>query len=207
MTETVSAGSRTPRLVEKAAQQRRAAVARAIEDAAIELFAERPMPDVTVDEIAAHAGVAIRTLYRYFPSKEHLFAGMPRRSAEELAAGVRARPADETPYEAMRMAIGGVGFDPDELTIWMRAFVRCDDPDRIAVMGYVASLDAMIEVMAERSELTVDDLWPNMAGSIAASALIVGFKRWHAEGGRLEGHMIAALDVAGHGLARGPRAH
>src|SRR3954465_8013224 len=88
-----------PRLVETAAQQRREVVARAIEDAALDLFADRPMSEVTVEEIAVHAGVAVRTLYRYFPTKEHLFAGMPRRRAEQMAELMRARPAQETPFE------------------------------------------------------------------------------------------------------------
>src|SRR3954447_484440 len=43
--------------------------------AAHELFAERGT-DVTMEEVARHAGVGIGTVYRRFPSKEHLFVAV-----------------------------------------------------------------------------------------------------------------------------------
>jgi hypothetical protein len=43
-----------------------------------------------------------------------------------------------------------------------------------------------------------------MAGNIATSALLVGFKQWYVEGGELPAHMLAALDIGGNGLAVGP---
>jgi AcrR family transcriptional regulator len=43
--------------------------------AAQELFAERGA-DVTMEEVARHAGVGVGTIYRRFPSKEHLFAAV-----------------------------------------------------------------------------------------------------------------------------------
>lgn len=38
-------------------------------------------------EVAAEAGVAIGTLYRYFPSKQHLFAGVLARNVAALSSG------------------------------------------------------------------------------------------------------------------------
>lgn len=43
--------------------------------AAHELFAERGA-DVTMEEVARRAGVGVGTIYRRFPSKEHLFAAV-----------------------------------------------------------------------------------------------------------------------------------
>lgn len=195
-----------PRLVETVAQQRRETVARAIEDAALDLLAERSMSEVTVEEIAVHAGVAVRTLYRYFPTKEHLFTGMPRRQAEQTAALVRSRPPDETPFEALRNGLASMTIDTDELTRWMRALSHSDAVDRITRTAGVVSTAALVEVMAERSGLSPDDLWPSMAGTVASSALIVGARRWFVAGGDLHVHLLAALDIAGEGLARGPAA-
>jgi AcrR family transcriptional regulator len=45
--------------------------------AAHELFAERGA-DVTMEEVARRAGVGVGTIYRRFPSKEHLFAAVSR---------------------------------------------------------------------------------------------------------------------------------
>lgn len=46
--------------------------------AAARLGADRGYDHVQMHEVAQDAGVAIATLYRYFPSKAHLFAGVNR---------------------------------------------------------------------------------------------------------------------------------
>ncbi|HMN43758.1 MAG TPA: TetR/AcrR family transcriptional regulator [Povalibacter sp.] len=44
----------------------------ALVDAAAELFARKGVEDATLDEVAAHAGMHVQTLYRHFPSKAAL---------------------------------------------------------------------------------------------------------------------------------------
>jgi TetR/AcrR family transcriptional regulator, transcriptional repressor for nem operon len=45
-------------------------------DAALELFLEKGFDETTVQNIAARAGVAIGTLYLYFPSKHHVLLAL-----------------------------------------------------------------------------------------------------------------------------------
>jgi AcrR family transcriptional regulator len=182
-------------------------VALAIEDVAIELFAARPMTEVKVEEIAATARVAVRTLYRYFPTKEEIFAGVPRRGAERVAAGIRARPSEETPFEALRSAFAEVAGDAEiaEVERWLRAVVNSEAVDRIARLSLVVSTAVLTAALGERSGLAADDLWPQMAGTMAAGALTVGTQRWAVTGGRLVDHQLAALDVAGKGISNMPR--
>src|SRR5262245_48701981 len=59
------------RLARKDAQRNLERVLRAAHD----LFAERGA-DVTMEEVARRAGVGVGTIYRRFPSKEHLFAAV-----------------------------------------------------------------------------------------------------------------------------------
>ena len=57
---------------ESRAGRRRSTLAHLITDVAIELFAGRGFDDVSVDDVAEAAGIARRTLFRYYPSKNAL---------------------------------------------------------------------------------------------------------------------------------------
>jgi len=56
----------------------------AVVDAAIRLFLERGFGAVSMDDLAEAAGVARRTLYNQFSSKEEIFREMLRRVSEQL---------------------------------------------------------------------------------------------------------------------------
>jgi AcrR family transcriptional regulator len=82
-----------------------------------ELFA-RDGPDAQMDEIAAHAGVGIGTVYRHFPTKEALLTAMVRVRFQEFAAiatlaenTVDPRDALETVMRRSAEAVeGDIGF-------------------------------------------------------------------------------------------------
>ncbi|MEU7645992.1 MULTISPECIES: TetR/AcrR family transcriptional regulator [Streptomyces] len=52
---------------------------------ALELFSHRSPDDVSIDEIAAAAGISRPLVYHYFPGKLSLYEAALRRAAEELA--------------------------------------------------------------------------------------------------------------------------
>jgi len=68
--------------------------------AATEMFCERGL-EVGVGEIAERAGVGRGTLFRNFPTKEHLIAAIVVERMSELAGRGRDRMADEDPGEAL----------------------------------------------------------------------------------------------------------
>ncbi|MGW5751433.1 TetR/AcrR family transcriptional regulator [Nocardia rhamnosiphila] len=57
---------------------------RAILRAAARLGAEQGLEHVQMSDIAAAAGVALGTLYRYYPSKHHLYSGVLESAVAEL---------------------------------------------------------------------------------------------------------------------------
>jgi len=69
--------------------------------AAAELGAERGLDRVQMHDVARDAEVAIGTLYRYFPSKTHLFTGVMADQVEQLRESVTAPKAGEDPEEAV----------------------------------------------------------------------------------------------------------
>jgi AcrR family transcriptional regulator len=72
-------------------------------DVAVELFTERPYDDVSLDDVAARAQVAKRTVLRRFGSKDELFVtAMDRAGEEEM------RRRDEAPIGDVAGAVANV---------------------------------------------------------------------------------------------------
>ena len=69
-----------------------------------ELFA-RQGPQAQMDEIAAHAGVGIGTVYRHFPTKEALLTAMVRDRFQEFAELATAAEDILDPLEALESVI------------------------------------------------------------------------------------------------------
>ncbi|MYY02913.1 TetR family transcriptional regulator [Streptomyces sp. SID4913] len=74
--------------------------------AAADLAAETGLERVQMHEVAKGAGVAIGTLYRYFPSKTHLFTALMADQIEGFAARVPKRPAGTSPEDAVFETLG-----------------------------------------------------------------------------------------------------
>jgi AcrR family transcriptional regulator len=73
---------------------------------------------VTVEQVAAEAGISARSFHRYFPAKEDAVIGDPARHSDVLAAAFRDRATDEPVWTALREAFAtmlarGDGGDPD----------------------------------------------------------------------------------------------
>lgn len=69
------------------------------------LVEEHGLDKVTVDQIAAAAGISPRTFFNYFSCKEEAVIGSDPRIAREAADALRARPADESPVAALRAVL------------------------------------------------------------------------------------------------------
>lgn len=76
-------------------ERRKAATSAAIIEAAIDLTRGRRFADVSVDEIAAAAGIGRRTFFRYFPTKEDIFLDRRRIDREYITATLATRSPNE----------------------------------------------------------------------------------------------------------------
>lgn len=69
--------------------------------AAARLGAQHGLERVQMHDVAKDAGVAIATLYRYFPSKTHLFASLLHAQVEQLETVTKPPQPGQDPAEAV----------------------------------------------------------------------------------------------------------
>ncbi|MGW3660009.1 TetR/AcrR family transcriptional regulator [Streptomyces sp. NPDC005151] len=173
----------------------------AIREAARRLIDERGYDNTTVEQIAAAAEVSPSTVFRYFPSKEHIV--LTDDYAKSSIAFLRDRPADEPPLVALREALTEmVRRLADDLSAeyrWRRELVR-QVPAVRALVG--ETQDRMIEatsaVLAERAGRPADDLEIR----VLVGAVMGGFHQvlW---GDTQEGDLLEMIDRALAVLERG----
>lgn len=120
------------------------------------LFSERPYDDVSIDDIAAAAGISKGLLYHYFGSKRELYVATVREASTQL----RARVEPDTslpPAERARMGIEGyLGF-VEEHALSFAALMRSGvgtDPEVASVVE--ETRDAIVARMMETMGVAPD---------------------------------------------------
>lgn len=131
-----------PGLSSKQAARRQAVV-----DAALRLLAQRDYEQISVREVAESAGVALATLYHYFPSKEHLFAEGLVQWAGTLRSDVTRRPLGGT-TPACRLE--------EALLRSARAFERHPQLARLVNLLEISNEPFARDVLARLDAVTMD---------------------------------------------------
>ncbi len=76
-------------------ERRRIETSLRIERAGLELLSAQGL-DVTVDQIAAAAGISTRTFFRYFRNPRDVLTAVPARESRRMCRALLARPQDES---------------------------------------------------------------------------------------------------------------
>ncbi|MCW7988889.1 TetR family transcriptional regulator [Streptomyces libani] len=169
-------------------ERRKAETQLEIARTAAALFAERGAA-VTADEIARTSGVALRTFYRYFRTKEDavvpLLAGGVREWIDDLAtppAGQDTLPVREALERAARRALTPADEPAAEALRWTRGLLRAmpGDPALRAVWHRVHhdSEEALRPVLARLTG--ADPLTARLAAAAANTAMRVAVEEWAA---------------------------
>ncbi len=155
-----------------------------IDRSAYELFSRRGVRAVGVDEVVARSGVAKMTLYRHYPSKNHLaLAFMRRREELWTRAWLQTEVERRTPHAAERLLAIFEVFDK-----WFRRadFEGCsfinilletegrEHPVRVATVGHLAEIRKFLRGLAEEAGVPDADGFARqwhilMKGSIVAA--------------------------------------
>ena len=148
-------------------------VTTAILDAAARVVAEQG-PQASMSDVAAAAGVARATVYRYFPSREALLADVARSAVADAAARLAAARIDEIPpEEGIRRAVRALLDVGDYFLVLVRERVS---PETAAFDGQVATPLRRLFERAQRSGAVRSDVPPSWL-SESLVALAAGVRR------------------------------
>jgi AcrR family transcriptional regulator len=184
-------------------ERKKAETRKAIGDAALALALERGPAAVTVDDIAAAAGVSARTVFNYFASKEAAILGIDADRRRELLERLDARPSDEHPLEALREAIRDPSGDGSVAWRTRARLARRHPQLHAAYIASIASLeDGLTEVIARRAGVDpAADPYPRLVVAVALTAMRVAVD--HAIDHQVPAVAAAAVDDAFATLAAG----
>ena len=177
----------------------------ALERLAFELFARQGFERTTVDDIAAAAGIARRTFFRYFSSKNDLvwgdFEGQLRRLRELLADTGPGTPM----MDAVRRAVVEFNrFDPREVP-WhrqrMELILGVPTLQADATLRYASWRAVITEFVAARTGVPASGAVPRLAGHLVLAAAVSAYEHWLACEGRAE--LADLLDEAIRHLSAG----
>ncbi|MGF1427720.1 TetR family transcriptional regulator [Kitasatospora sp. LaBMicrA B282] len=164
--------------------RRRAETQLEIAITAAALFAERGAEATSADEIARAAGVALRTFYRYFRTKEEavtpLLAAGGRRWLELIAAGPAGLPVPEVLERAALEALTPVDERGAAALGWTRALLTDPGLRRVWQGVHQDSEEALVPILAERCGAGADPLEVRLAAAAATAAIRVALERWAA---------------------------
>jgi AcrR family transcriptional regulator len=155
---------------------------RGLTRAAQELVHEHGLEHVTVDDIADAAGVSVRTFFNYFSCKEEAIVGIEPSVLRELADELRARPAAESPVDALRAVVFS---DLDASGVLRRWQVRNDLVRRYPALlpRYLASTVeievALAAALADRMQVDLaHDPAPRVLAAAALASLRASLAWW-----------------------------
>jgi AcrR family transcriptional regulator len=159
--------------------RRRAELRQGIVLAALRLFADRGFDEVTVDEIAAAAGISLSTLFRHVASKDDMLVDVVRTGRAMIVANFQQRPATEPVRDSLAHAIlrrtEQFTDETETIELWRRAMGSAPPRVRRAALLDEQERSQLIGLVAARLALAAgdtSDLAPGDPSDLAAGVLV-----------------------------------
>ncbi|MGD9619977.1 MAG: mycofactocin system transcriptional regulator [Mycolicibacterium sp.] len=175
-----------------------------ISDVAIDLFMDRGFEDVSVDDVAVAAGIARRTLFRYYPSKNAL----PWGDFDAHLDRMRALLADADPAVPIRAALRSalLAFndfdDTDRHRQRMRLILETESLQAYSMTMYSGWRAVVATFVADRLGVTPDDLVPRTVAWTMLGVALAAYEQWLQDATvALPAALDAAFDLLAPGLS------
>jgi AcrR family transcriptional regulator len=177
----------------------RTAVRAELAQVAFDLFRREGFDKVTINDLAAAAGVSRSTFLRYFASKEDAALGAFDAQGDRVADALLARPADEDDWAALRHALDAVieHYHQDPASALAMTRLVMDTPALCAwhLEKQHSWRPALAQALAERAGSPQPaPLALSVKAAAALDCLNIAVDRWTASDGQLD--LVELLDEA-----------
>lgn len=176
-----------------------------IADVAIDLFTARGFDAVNVDDVAAAAGIARRTLFRYYSSKNAIPWGDFDVHLQDLQDLLDAVDDEVTLCDALRGALLAFNtYSPEEAVRHrerMRVILETAELQAYSMTMYAGWRDVIAGFVARRCGRSVDDLGAQAVGWMMLGVALAAYENWLAdETVALPDAIAEAFDAVSSGL-------
>lgn len=162
--------------------RRRSTTRENITDVAIDLFASRGFSDVSVDDVAQAAGIARRTLFRYYASKNAIPWGDFDAHLQQLRALLDGIDPDAPLGDALRAALLAFNtYDAGETARHrrrMRVILQTDELQAYSMTMYAGWRSVIAEFVARRAGEAPTDLRPQTVGWMMLGVALSAYEHW-----------------------------
>ncbi|TQM09069.1 TetR family transcriptional regulator [Pseudonocardia kunmingensis] len=159
-------------------ERRKELTRQAVEDAALQLYRERGIHETTIDELCERAGVARRTFFRYYGSKEDVLLSRLRLDIATVEEIFRRTPDGEPVTALLTRAADAVVADPPALARFADV-VLAVPALRALYLGMLAEFeDALRDLVAHRLQIPPDGERARLLAAAAVTGYRVGLEAW-----------------------------
>ncbi|MFV8242526.1 mycofactocin system transcriptional regulator [Mycolicibacterium peregrinum] len=176
-----------------------------ITDVALALFAAHGFDEVSVDDVAKAAGIARRTLFRYYASKNAIPWGDFDAHLQHLRDLLAALSSEIPLAEALREALLSFNtYDAQEMAqhrLRMRVILETAGLQAYSMTMYAGWREVIATYVAQRIGATPGDLMPQTVGWLMLGVALSAYEHWLAdESVALPDAIGQAFEVARPGL-------
>jgi TetR/AcrR family transcriptional regulator, regulator of mycofactocin system len=191
--------------VKRGVGRRRSTTGDHITDVALDLFAARGFDEVSVDDVAAAAGIARRTLFRYYPSKNAIPWGDFDAHLDRMRALLDAADPQVPIGDSLRAALLAFNrFDEAETPRHrqrMRVILQTDALQAHSMTMYGGWRAVVAEFVSRRLGAKPADLVPQTVAWTMLGTALSAYEHWLAdESVSLADALDAAFDTVSDGL-------
>jgi mycofactocin system transcriptional regulator len=177
-----------------------------ITSVALDLFAERGFDEVSVDDVARAAGIARRTLFRYYPTKNAIPWGDFDAHLDHMRELLNEVPTDAPTNVALRSALLAFNsFDEAETAHHrqrMRVILETAALQAHSMTMYAGWRTVVADFVARRLGLEATDLIPRTTAWSMLGVALSAYENWLAdESVSLQTVLGEAFDTVSAGLA------